>query len=108
VKPFFGVKMANLSDAEVCLDGHSRDWPTLFALVAERLQRIELELQAAKQEIAELKAVDAGRMAVSTAAILASEPEEVQRHQAQFIPDGRPRHDHIGKPKSLLTDARLT
>jgi hypothetical protein len=41
---------------EVCLEGHSGDWSTLFALVTERLQRIELELQAAKQEIAELKA----------------------------------------------------
>jgi hypothetical protein len=45
---------------EVCLDGHCRDWPTLFALVAERLQRIELELAAAKQEIAELKAASSG------------------------------------------------
>src|SRR5262249_26906149 len=39
-----------------------------------------------------VKAVDEGRMAVSTAAILASEPEDVQRHQAQFKPDGRRRN----------------
>lgn len=33
---------------EICLDGHSRDWPTLFALACERLQRIEMELRDAK------------------------------------------------------------
>lgn len=45
---------------EVCLDGYSRDWPTLFALVVERLQRIELELEAANREIAELKVAPTG------------------------------------------------
>jgi hypothetical protein len=34
--------------------------PTLFALVAERLQQIELKLEAAEKEIAELKAAPAG------------------------------------------------
>jgi hypothetical protein len=45
---------------EALLDGHSRDWPILFALVVERLQRIELELEAAKQGIAELRAASSG------------------------------------------------
>jgi hypothetical protein len=44
---------------EVCLDADSRDWPTLFALVAERLQRIDLELRDAKQEIAESRPIEA-------------------------------------------------
>lgn len=45
---------------EVCLDGDSRDWPILFSLVTERLQRIELDLAAARQEIAVLKAASSG------------------------------------------------
>lgn len=47
-------------------------------------------LKTAQPEV--VKAVDEGRMAVSTAAILASEPEEEQRHQARFNADGRPRN----------------
>lgn len=39
-----------------------------------------------------VKAVDEGRMAVSTAAILASEPEDVQRHEVQFNAIGRARN----------------
>jgi ParB-like chromosome segregation protein Spo0J len=38
-----------------------------------------------------VKAVDEGRMAVSTAAILASEPEEVQRQEVEFDARGRKR-----------------
>jgi ParB-like chromosome segregation protein Spo0J len=53
---------------------------------------IDFATKVIKDAVPEVvKAVDEGRMAVSTAAALASEPEDVQRHQAQFIPDGRPR-----------------
>jgi hypothetical protein len=44
---------------EVLLDTHSGDWSIMFALVAERLQRIELELRDAKQEIAESRPIEA-------------------------------------------------
>jgi hypothetical protein len=45
---------------EVLMDGHCRDWPILFALVVERLQRIEMDLAAARAEIDKLKASDIG------------------------------------------------
>jgi hypothetical protein len=45
---------------EILLDGSCRDWPTLFALVCERLQKIELELADARREISELKASATG------------------------------------------------
>lgn len=41
---------------EVLLDTHSGDWPIMFALVAERLQKIELELADARGEIDKLNA----------------------------------------------------
>lgn len=41
---------------ELLLDDHSRDWPILFALVCERLQKIELDLAAVRAEIDRLKA----------------------------------------------------
>lgn len=59
---------------EVCLDGDSRDWPILFSLVVERLQRIELELEAANREISELKAA-------STAAIALTPPTPSRRRK---------------------------
>jgi hypothetical protein len=45
---------------ELLLDTDSRDWRMLFVLVAERLQRIEVDLATAKQEILELKEASTG------------------------------------------------